>query len=706
MSLPGEINDKRRLAVDVGGTFTDVVLLDGDTPFTTKVLTTIDSPERGVLDGAQEVLHRAGRTLADVDLVILGTTLATNALIERKGARTALITTRGFRDLVEIGLEDRFAQYDIFLHKPAPLVARRWRFGIAERIDAQGRVLLPLDEAAVHQLAQTLKQQEIESVAIVYLQSFTNPVHERRTAEILRQHLPDLTITLSSDVCPEIREYERLSTASANAYVQPLMSGYLTRLERILSDRGLNAPLFLMTSGGGITTLATGISQPVRLVESGPAGGAILARLIGEQLRTPKVLSFDMGGTTAKICFIDDYQPQISRSFEFGRVHRYQKGSGLPVRIPVIEMVEIGAGGGSIARIDTLGRVQVGPDSAGSQPGPVSYDLGGTQVTITDANVQLGVIDPASFAQGKITLNPGLAAEAIERQIGAPLALSADLAAQAVTEIVAENMANAARVHATELGKQVENYTLVAFGGAAPLHAARLARKLGIRRVVVPRSAGVGSALGFLSAPIAYQAVRSFYQQLEGIDHQAVDQVLGELERQARDIVRQASGEAPLALQRLVYLRYAGQGHEVPVSLPDGPLTADAVGELRRRFTAVYRQLYGRSLDHVAVEAISWTVTVSTLSAVVEGHPASAPRSVPAPEEGGARRAVLLADRSAPVPVPVFVRSELTPQVVIRGPALITEAETTTVVDDGFIAWQTAQGHLLLEEEKTEGARA
>ncbi|EHD23827.1 MULTISPECIES: hydantoinase/oxoprolinase family protein [Brenneria] len=705
MSVP-DVSNKPRLAVDVGGTFTDVVLLDGDTSFTTKVLTTTSSPERGVLDGTQEVLRRAGREPADVGLVILGTTLATNALIERKGARTALITTQGFRDLVEIGLEDRFAQYDIFLHKPSPLVARRWRFGIAERIDARGHILTPLDEAAVHQLAQTLKREEIDSVAIVYLQSFTNPAHERRTAEILRQWLPDLAITLSSDVCPEIREYERLSTACANAYVQPLVAGYLTRLEQILSAKGLNAPLFLMTSGGGITTLATGIDQPVRLVESGPAGGAILARLTGEQLQTPQVLSFDMGGTTAKICFIDDYQPQISRSFEFGRVHRYQKGSGLPVRIPVIEMVEIGAGGGSIARIDTLGRVQVGPDSAGSQPGPVSYQLGGTQVTITDANVRLGIIDPATFAQGKITLNPQLAAQAIAQQIGGPLSLNTDLAALAVTEIVAENMANAARVHATELGKQVENYTLVAFGGAAPLHAARLARKLGIRRVVIPHSAGVGSALGFLSAPIAYQAVRSFYQRLAQLDQHAVETLLRDLEDQALGIVRQASGDsAPLSLRRIVYLRYAGQGHEVPVELPQGPLTAAAVGELQQRFTAVYRQLYGRSLDHVAVEAISWTVTVSTLSAPVAGRPETRPHDVLAPDESGERREVLLANQSARLQAPVFARRDLPPRTAVRGPALIAEAETTTVVESGFIAWLTAEGHLLLEEEQTGGAQ-
>ncbi len=686
-----------RLAVDVGGTFTDVVLLDGEQRHTVKVLTTADAPERGVIDGIEEMLVSAGKQMPDLDLLILGTTLATNALIERKGARTALITTAGFRDLLEIGLEDRFAQYDIFLQKPSPLVARDWRYGVTERIDANGNVLVPLDEQQVRELTAALRHEEIESVAVVLLHSYANALHEQRVAELLREELPHLAITLSSVVCPEIREYERLSTACANAYVQPLVAGYLSRLEQQLAARGLRVPLFLMTSGGGITTLATGVEQPVRLVESGPAGGAVLARRIAEQIAAPRVLSFDMGGTTAKICFIDDYQPQISRSFEFGRVHRHQKGSGLPIRIPVIEMVEIGAGGGSIARIDNLRRIQVGPDSAGSEPGPASYGLGGERATVTDANLVLGRIDPARFARGKVRLDVGAARRAVTADIGTPLSTGAALASLAVTEIIAENMANAARVHATELGKQIEYYTLVAFGGAAPLQAARLAQKLGIRRVVIPKSAGVGSALGFLWAPISYQAVHSLYQRLDSFNLPVINQLLAALAVQARQVVRAAAPQDPLRQRRVAYLRYAGQGHEVPVALPDGELNERVVADIAGEFAAVYRRLYGRSLDHVPVEAISWSVTLSTDDASVAGAQLRTPAQASAAPSPTGQRQLYTAPEGRPATVPVYERRTLIANQPFNGPALVSEDETTTLVDSGFSAWQTDAGHLILD---------
>lgn len=697
---------KNRLAVDVGGTFTDVVLLKGDEHFSAKVLTSADAPERAVLTGIENVLTDSALSFSDIDLLILGTTLATNALIERKGAKTALITTAGFRDLVEIGQEDRFAQYDVFLQKPLPLVERHWRFGIEERIDAQGKVRIALNEQQVHQLAEKLEILGIESVAIGYLQSFVNPEHERRTADILRARLPHITFSLSSDVCPEIREYERLSTVCANAYVQPLVAGYLTRLRQQLGDKGLRVPPFLMTSGGGITTLETGIDEPVRLVESGPAGGAILASNIATRLGLEKVLSFDMGGTTAKICFIDNYQPQISRSFEFGRVHRHQKGSGLPIRIPVIDLVEIGAGGGSIARIDNLSRLQVGPDSAGSSPGPVSYNLGGTNVTITDANAQLGLLDPATFAGGKVELNVQLAAAALDQQIATPLGLNTDHAALAITEIIAENMANAARVHASESGKQVESYTLIAFGGAAPLHAARLAAKLGITKVVIPQAAGVGSALGFLWAPVAYQAVRSFYQRLDNIDTQAVGELLADLTHQVRHVVEQADNSSPISVQRSVYLRYSGQGHEVPIELDAGELNSPSIKALHQRFTLAYRQLYGRSLDHVAVEAISWTVTASTPAPEINTQPIN-PHAALALNTSLPLREVYSARQQQRIQVPVYGRAQLSTSAVQNGPLLVVEPETSTWVDEGFSAHITAEGHLVLQQiAPTDGAKS
>ncbi|MFC7207285.1 hydantoinase/oxoprolinase family protein [Comamonas endophytica] len=414
-ALQAALDPRVRVAVDVGGTFTDVVLLHGARKHTVKVLTTPQAPEQAVLSGVGEILRLAGLDWPQVDLLILGTTLATNALIERKGAKTALITTEGFRDLVEIGLEDRFAQYDVFLEKPAPLVPRHWRHGVAERVNAAGQALAALDEAQVEALAQQLLADGIESVAVCFLHGYANPAHERRVRALLAQHAPGIWVSLACDVCPEIREYERLSTVSANAYVQPLVAGYLRRLQQGLKERGLQSEPFLMTSGGALTTLQSGIDEPVRLVESGPAGGAVLARQVAEQIGAARALSFDMGGTTAKICFIDDYQPQLSRSFEFGRVHRHLKGSGLPIRIPVIEMVEIGAGGGSIARVNHLGVVQVGPDSAGSSPGPAAYGLGGELPTVTDAHAALGHVDPARFAVGKVQLDPALARAALAR---------------------------------------------------------------------------------------------------------------------------------------------------------------------------------------------------------------------------------------------------------------------------------------------------
>lgn len=693
---------RNRIAVDVGGTFTDVVLLQDQTQYSAKILTSADAPERAVLQGIGDVLQQAGLNFAAIDLLILGTTLATNALIERKGARTALITTRGFRDLVEIGQEDRFAQYDVFLQKPQPLVPRHWRFTLDERIDAQGQIRIALDEAQVSALAQQLREQQIDSVAIGFLQSFVNPEHEQRVAALLRAQLPEVTFSLSSEVCPEIREYERLSTVCANAYVQPLVAGYLTRLQQQLTQRGLRVRPFLMTSGGGITSLETGIAEPVRLVESGPAGGAILASNIARQLELENVLSFDMGGTTAKICFIDRYQPQISRSFEFGRVHRHQKGSGLPIRIPVIDLVEIGAGGGSIARIDNLGRLQVGPDSAGSSPGPVSYNLGGELVTITDANAHLGLLDPAAFAGGKVELNVARAAAALTEQVGQPLGLDEDNAALAVTEIIAENMANAARVHASESGKQVDAYTLVAFGGAAPLHAVRLATRLGIQRVVIPHAAGVGSALGFLWAPVAYQAVHSFYQRLDHLDIAAVSDLLTTLSDQVRQLVQQADPAAPVTLQRSVYLRYAGQGHEVAVDLPEGELDQEAAAALHQRFTLLYRQLYGRSLDHVAVEAISWTVTASTPAPAI-APPQTAPAVSGTPDR--ATREVYSAQQRKRIAVPVLARQQLVTGENYSGPLLITEPETTTWVEESFSAQRTAAGHLLLQRNTQQGEK-
>lgn len=694
---PSTLADPRlRIAIDVGGTFTDLVLLHGANKLTTKLLTTPGAPEDAVLEGIGELLAQAGQPWQAVDLLILGTTLATNALIERKGARTALITTEGFRDLVEIGLEDRFAQYDVFLQKPAPLVPRQWRHGVTERSDASGRTITPLDEAQVVALAQRLQADGIESVAVCFLHGYAHPAHERRVRELLQQHAPGLWVSLASDVCPEIREYERLSTVCANAYVQPQVAGYLRRLQQRLQERGLRQEPFLITSGGAITTLATGVAEPVRLVESGPAGGAVLARQVAEQLGARRALSFDMGGTTAKICYIDDYQPQISRSFEFGRVHRHLKGSGLPIRIPVIEMVEIGAGGGSVARINHLGVVQVGPDSAGSSPGPAAYGLGGTHPTVTDAHAALGHIDPARFAVGKVQLQPELARQSLQADVAAPAGLALEQAAQAVLDVVSENMANAARVHASELGKVADESTLIAFGGAAPLHAAALARKLGIERVVIPNSAGVGSALGFLWAPVAYQAVRTLHQRLRQIDHAAVQALLDELREHAQAVVRAAAPGSALRVQGQAYMRYAGQGHEIAIELPEGRFDAAASTTLLQRFEARYTELYGRHLPHIAVEVVSWTVSVEAADRPRLQADALPPDQAAAQPTG--TRQVYDAEQDQWAAVPVYERRQLQPGQWLNGPALVVEDETTTRVIAGFQARLSEQGALVLSD--------
>src|SRR5262245_5831622 len=600
-----------RIAVDIGGTFTDVALDSPKGRVTVKVLTTPTAPERGVMQAVTGALVKAGSRLSEAALIMHGTTLATNALIERKGAVPALITTEGFRDSLEIGYEHRFEQYDVFLEKPEPLVPRRLRYTVPERSSARGEVLRPLDERAVQKLVPTLERECVASVAIGLLHSYANPEHESRIRDLLLERLPGLGVSLSSEVSPELREYERLSTACANAYVQPLMAGYLDRLDRALREAGFAGELLLMTSGGGVIGLEAARRFPVRLVESGPAGGAVLASRIAAECGLDRVLSFDMGGTTAKICLIDDHEPQASRTFEVARAYRFLKGSGLPLRVPVIEMVEIGAGGGSIARVDALKRVGVGPDSAGAAPGPACYGQGGEAPTVTDADLALGRIDPAAFAGGSLPLDTSAAVNAIDRAIGTPLGLSTQLAALAVSEVVDENMASAARVHAVERGKSLDERTLVAFGGAAPLHAARVAAKLGIKRVVVPTGAGVGSAIGMLGAPIAYEVARSLYQRVTQLEPDKVNAQLEAMRAEARAVVKKSAGGVPVVEALSAYMRYIGQGHEIAVHLEPRPLEPADRQRLHELFEREYRVQFGRTIPELETEVLSWALSIS-----------------------------------------------------------------------------------------------
>ncbi len=688
-----------RLGVDIGGTFTDVALEAGGRRYSAKILTTPEAPERAVLEAIGTVLREAALVPADLSIIIHGTTLATNAIIERKGAKTALLTTEGFRDTIEIRHENRFEQYDVNIDLPPPLVPRRLRFPVRERIDARGRVLVPLDEAGVSTLAARLAAARVQSVAIGFLHSFTNPAHERRAGEILVDRLPGVPITLSSDVSPEMREYERFSTACANAYVQPLIGRYLADLEAMLRHEGFVCPLFLMLSGGGSTSVETAIRFPVRLVESGPAGGAIFAAEIARQCRLDKVLSYDMGGTTAKICLIDDLKPQTNRAFEVARIYRFKKGSGLPLRIPVIEMVEIGAGGGSIARVDRLKRITVGPDSAGADPGPACYGRGGAVPTVTDADLLLGRIDPTGFSGGRMALDRGAAETAMGREVAEPLGLALELAALGVSEIVDENMANAARVHAIESGKDARGRTLVAFGGAAPLHAARMAEKLGLDRVLVPSYAGVGSAVGFLRAPIAYEIVRSSLQRLDEFDAAAANALFAAMRAEAEPIVRRGAGDQPLTETRSAFMRYRGQGHEIAVPLSTGLYRNEDAALLREAFEEAYRRLYSRVIPGVEVEILSWVMLLSA-PRPAEGETVL-PTSDPHTAQPARTRPVFDPETGEFIDVAIHERGDLRPGALIPGPAVIVEDETSTVVSRLFDGRVNAFGYIELTRRKS-----
>jgi N-methylhydantoinase A len=673
-----------RLAVDIGGTFTDLVL---ETPHRThshKLLTTPDAPERAVLEGARHLLAAAGVAPSALSLVLHGTTLATNALIERKGARTALLTTQGFRDSVEIAYEHRFAQYDLTMERPPPLAPRALRYTVPERIAADGGVLLPLDEQALREVAAQAQADGVTALAICFLHSFTNDAHERRAAEILGALLPGVSLSLSCEVCPEVREYDRASTTLANAYVRPLMDGYLARLEEGLRAQGIAAPVLMMMSSGGLCTVAAARRFPVRLVESGPAGGAILARHVAAQNGLNRVLAFDMGGTTAKLTLIDHGRFHMARSFEVARAYRFVQGSGLPIRIPVIELVEIGAGGGSIARRDALGRIQVGPDSAGSAPGPACYALGGTAPTVTDADLLLGRLDPAMFAGGTIPLDEGAARSAF-----APLGADAPVG---VAEIVDETMASAARVHAVENGEDTAGRTMIAFGGAAPLHAARLAQKLGITRVLVPRGAGVGSAHGFLQAPIGFEVVRTRYTRLDALDAAALEAMFAEMRREAEEVVLQAAPPEGLVEARTAFMRYRGQGHEIAV-----PITAGiGAAALQEAFTAAYRGIFGRAIPGLQPEVMTWALALSSPLAPPQRLDETPSHDAPPAAQ---HRALVDPATGLTAPAAIQPRDALKPGARVPGPALIIEDETTTVVPAGWSATINAAAQIVLEHQ-------
>lgn len=688
-----------RIGADVGGTFTDIVMqLDTERSAapvyaSTKVLTTHQAPELGILDGISQIATQERVDLADVEQIIHGTTLATNALIERRGAKTALVTTDGFRDVIETRTESRFEQYDLDIVLPTPLIQRADRHVVTERLNARGEVLVPFDEDGARALIARIGEEAYESVAVGFIHAYVNPVNERRFRELLRAELPDVACSISSDVSPQMREYERFNTVCANAYVQPLMASYLVRLRDELAARGATCPLYLIHSGGGLMSVESAAAFPVRLVESGPAGGAIFAADLAARYGRDRVLSYDMGGTTAKIALIEDFTPATAKTFEVDRTARFKKGSGMPVSIPVIEMIEIGAGGGSIASVDTLGQIRIGPHSAGSEPGPASYGRGGRDATVTDANVQLGRLHPDTFGATDIDLSPTLAGEALQRSIGERLGLSANDAARGVAEVVDENMTNAARVHAVENGKDLAGYSMIAFGGGGPLHASRLLDKLGLDELIVPPDAGVGSAVGFLRAPFAYEAVRSFYTSTVDFDVDGANQVLAELAEEAMAFVRQGT-TADVTVERQVAMRYKGQGWEIPVRLGDTPFDEMAAELLGAEFTKAYEEFFGRAIDHLAIEAVSWSVRVASVVEApepVELEFGDGPAAVPAGERPMYDPITGLDTESV-----VVERSSLESGGTVTGPAVIVEAQTTTVLASHHRAVMQSDGTLLV----------
>ena len=683
-----------RLGVDIGGTFTDLVLESSNgVQASTKVLTTYDTPEDAIITGLQTVCKQVTIQPDKISQIIHGTTLATNALIERRGAKTALITTQGFRDVIEMRTESRFEQYDLNLTLPAPLLTRDHRYVVNERMDANGKILIPLQKAEIDALAERLVQFGYDSIAVGLLHSYANDSHEKMIGRALADRLPDVMISLSSEVSPQMREYERFNTTIANAYIKPLMKSYLSRLKGRLAKEGAYCPVFLMHSGGGIISLENAAEFPVRLVESGPAGGAVFAAHIAASHGLDRALSFDMGGTTAKICLVKDHTPKTARTFEVARTYRFKKGSGMPISIPVIDMVEIGAGGGSLAHVDSLGQIRVGPESAGSQPGPACYGRGGTAPTVTDSDLILGKLDPAGFAGGSIPLYTERATQALDIHIGSKLDMEAVEAAWGVAEMVDENMANAARVHAVENGEDLSEYTMIAFGGAAPLHAARLCEKLGIRRCLIPQGAGVGSAIGFLRAPFSFEANNSVFMQLSSFDPVRVKQLFADMEKEASAFVRSCDQDANIKTEYKVYMRYAGQGWEIPVPLTVQHITKPDTADYKACFEREYEQLFARTVAGMEIEITVWSVNAYT----------EPPEVRPVQQKGHQRTLETTNTRpffdpalSTFVNATVAQRDAVKDTTQIIGPAMLTEDETTIIVPSSRDAVACGDGTIVV----------
>ncbi|MDP7390355.1 MAG: hydantoinase/oxoprolinase family protein [Alphaproteobacteria bacterium] len=677
--MSSDIGKRIRVGVDVGGTFTDFVLVDEkrDLIFTGKRLTTPEDPGLAITDGLERLVSESGTSVPELDAVVHGTTLVANTIIERKGAKVGLITTKGFRDSLEMGREIRYDLYDLFFEKPEPLAPRFLRQPVDERIDAKGNVLRSLDENTLGAAVEKLVAEGVEAIAICFMHAYANDAHERQAKEILDAKYPDMPITTSTEVAPEIREYERANTACANAYVLPLMQRYLGDLSQKLSDQGLKQPLYLMQSGGGIASVTRGQAAPIHLIESGPAAGATAGAFYGRLTGTERVISFDMGGTTAKMCLIEEYEPEHAHEFEAGRVRRFKKGSGLPLKVPVIDLIEIGAGGGSLARVDNMGLLKVGPDSAGSEPGPVCYGLGGTQPAVTDADLLLGYLSPKYFLGGEMDLDLGLVKDAVEEKLANVTGLSVEEVAAGIHTIVNENMASATRMYIAEKGRDPRRYALIASGGAGPVHAYGMAKLLKISRVICPLGAGVLSALGFLVAAPGTDSVRSYVSRLENLDWDRLNRLFREMEEEAMaQIVEAGADPATVTMRRRADMRYSGQGFEIDVPVPDGEMDGSAADVMRQSFLDKYQELFGRQIDDLPIEALTWRIYASGPTPNVELNFAGQ-QIDEEPSDKGERQVYF--PETGYATCRIYNRYALKPGDSFRGPAVIEERESTAV---------------------------
>ena len=689
---------KVRIGVDVGGTFTDFVLVDEarNLIFTGKQLTTPDDPSAAIMEGVTRLLLESEIDVGDVHNLVHGTTLVTNTIIERTGAKIGLVTTEGHRDALEMGKEIRYDLYDLFLEAPPTLAPRHLRRTVAERMSPDGEVLLPFDEEAFRGSVRGLIEEEkVEALAVSFMHSYRNPAHEKRAQEILVEMFGTIPVTISSDVAPEIREFERTSTACANAYVQPLMQSYLERLAAQLREAGHDGTLYIMLSGGGITSVRDAQAYPIRLIESGPAAGAMAASYYSTISETENLISYDMGGTTAKMCLIDGGQPDRKHDFEAGRIRRFAKGSGLPLKVSVVDMIEIGAGGGSLASVDQMGLLKVGPRSAGSQPGPVCYGQGGVEPAVTDADLFLGYLNPDYFLGGEMSLDLGDVEKAIDEKLAKPLGLSVLEAAVGIHSVVNENMAAATRMHLAEKGRDPRRYDMIAFGGAGPVHACNVARLLKLKRLIVPLGAGVTSALGFLVAPPAVDYVRSYVARIEQIDWDHLNALFANMEADAKAMLVEAGAKPDeISFQRTSDMRHVGQGFEVSVPVQNGTLDENQTQSLRTNFFNTYRSLFERTVTDVPIEAMSWRLAASApipkvalnfrVRGLIEGEKMKGQRKVYFPETGFA-------------PCDVYDRYVLVEGDVIEGPAIIEERESTTVMPPGTQASVDSSLNLIIE---------